>query len=84
MLFYISRRYYLNYENTEDFCIGLLILFFPFRNEMSEIHTNYVKELMLENWQVIQEKIKQIEAFKVMTDLIKDIQKMMEKEEEKH
>ena len=51
---------------------------------MSEIHTNYVKELMLENWQVIQEKIKQIEAFKVMTDLIKDIQKMMEKEEEKH
>ena len=39
---------------------------------------------MLENQQVIQEKKKQFKAFKVMTDLIKDIQKMMEKEEEKH
>ena len=31
-------RYYLNYENTEDFCRGLLILFFPFRAEISDIH----------------------------------------------
>ena len=31
-------RYYLNYENVEDFCRGLLILFFPFRNEFTDIH----------------------------------------------
>ena len=36
---------------------------------------------MLEHWQEIQQKIQHFEAFKVMTDFIKDIQKMQEKSE---
>ena len=31
-------RYYLNYENDEDFKSGCLILFYPFVDEMKEIH----------------------------------------------
>ena len=31
-------RYYLNYNNEEDLKRGLLILFFPFVNEMEDIH----------------------------------------------
>ena len=38
-------RYYLPYENTEDFCRSLLILFFPFRDEMNEIHNKDVINL---------------------------------------
>ena len=31
-------RYYVNYANDEDIARGLLILFFPFKNEMLDIH----------------------------------------------
>ena len=76
-------RYYLNYENLEDFCRGLLILFLPFRNEMSEIHQKDVKTLVLENWKDIQKRREHFEAYKVMTDMINDIQKLQEKEDNK-
>jgi hypothetical protein len=76
-------RYYLNYENIEDFCRGLLILFFPFRDEMSEIHEKDVKALVVDNWEDIQERREQFEAYKVMTDMINDIQKVQEIEEDK-
>jgi hypothetical protein len=38
-------RYYLNYENDEDFKRGLLILFFPFQNEMKDIHEKDINQL---------------------------------------
>ena len=69
-------RYYLAYENTEDFCRGLLILFNPFRDEMLEIHQKDVKEMVLTNWEDIQKNRREFEAHKVMTDIIKDIQKL--------
>ena len=50
---------------------------------MLEIHAKDVKELLVEFWQEIQLRRKQFEALKVMTELIKDIQKMQEKEEGK-
>ena len=74
-------RYYLNYENNDDFCRGLLILFLPFRDEMSEIHEKDVKTLVLDNWAEIQKRREEFEAFKVMMDLINDIQKLQEQEE---
>ena len=74
-------RYYLNYENVEDFCRGLLILFFPFRNELTDIHEKDVKDLVLQNWEMIQEKRAKFEAYKVMTDMIADIQKLQENKE---
>ena len=67
-------RYYLNYTNDEDLARGLLILFFPFRNEMEEIHTQDVKKLLSDNNLIIQEKRKRFEKYKVMTDLITSIQ----------
>ena len=48
---------------------------------MSDIHAKDVKALLLEHWTEIQQRRKQFEAFKVMTELIKDIQKMQEKDE---
>ena len=76
-------RYFINYENTEDFCRGLLILFLPFRDEMSDLHHNDVKAMVLAsgNWQVIQKNRKMFEAHKVMTDIIKDIQRLHEEDQ---
>ena len=67
-------RYYLNYENNEDFSRGLLILFYPFRNEMDEIHRHDVKQIVHDNSVVIQEKRNKFEKYKLMTDLIENIQ----------
>ena len=36
-------RYYLSYDNDEDLARGLLILFMPFRDKLSEIHQHDVK-----------------------------------------
>ena len=67
-------RYYLNYSNDEDLARGLLILFQPFRNEMEEIHTKDVKELLDKNKNLIEEKRKKFEKYRVMSDLISNIQ----------
>ena len=75
-------RYYLNYDNDEDFARGLLILFFPFRNEINEIHKNDVKQLLHENSDLIQEKRSIFEKYKLMTDLIANIQVEIEKNEQ--
>ena len=71
-------RYYLSYNNDEDLARGLLILFKPFRNEKEEIHQNDVKELLKNNNDLIQEKRKMFEKYKVMTDLISSIQSEVE------
>ena len=67
-------RYYLNYSNDEDLARGLLILFKPFRNEMVEIHQKDVKELLDSSEDIISEKRKLFERYKVMSDLISNIQ----------
>ena len=71
-------RYYLNYENTEDFCRGLLTLFYPFRDEILDIHQEDVGKLVLDNWESIQENRRSFEAHKVMTDMINDVLKLYE------
>ena len=74
-------RYYLNYNNDDDLARGLLILFKPFRNEMKEIHQMDVKQLLDESIDLIQRKRKMFEKYKVMTDLIVDIQADINKNE---
>ena len=74
-------RYYLNYDNDEDFARGLLILFFPFRNEMDEIHRHDVKQLLYDNTDMIQRKRNEFEKYKLMTDLISNIQAEIEADE---
>ena len=68
-------RYYLNHDNDEDFCRGLLILFLPFRDEMEEIHEKDVFQLLEENRGIIEENRAKFEKYKLMKDLIKEIQR---------
>ena len=68
-------RYYLNYNNDEDFARGLLILFFPFREEMKNIHDHDVKDLYEENKLSIQARRNIFEKHKVMTDIISSLYK---------
>ena len=68
-------RYYLNHDNDEDFCRGLLILFLPFRDEMEEIHEKDVFQLLEENREIIEENRAKFEKYKLMKDLIKEIKR---------
>ena len=77
-------RYYLNYDNDEDLARGLLILFKPFRDEMKEIHQKDVKQLLFDNQDLIEENRKEFEKYKLMTDLIKNIQSEIETNETKN
>jgi hypothetical protein len=71
-------RYYINYDNDEDMARGLLILFLPFRDEM-EIHRQDVKKLLHDNQDLINKKRMEFEKYKVMTDLINQVQKEQDK-----
>jgi hypothetical protein len=71
-------RYYLNHNNDEDLARGLLILFHPFKEEMTEIHDQNVTEMYLENKEAIEEKRDLFENHKVLTDIINMIQKEKE------
>ena len=51
-------RYYLNYNNDEDLARALLILFFPFTDEMKDIHQHIVTELYEMHKQEIDKKRK--------------------------
>ena len=75
-------RYYLNYSNDEDLARGLLILFKPFRNEMKEIHQKDVKKLLKENNELIEEKRSKFESYKVLSDLILNMQTNIETNED--
>ena len=66
-------RYYLNYTNDEDLARGLLILFFPFRNEMVDIHQKDVKLLLEQSRSMIEEKRNIFEKYKGMTELVSSI-----------
>ena len=78
---YIRRRseiailkYYLNYTNDEDLARGLLTLFLPFRDELKDIHTRDVKQVLAENKDSIERNRSEFEKYKLMTDLISTIQ----------
>ena len=66
-------RYYLTYQNDEDLARGLLILFLPFRDEMNEIHTKDVKQLLFESNAIVERKRSIFEKYKPMADLISTI-----------
>ena len=70
------------FEKRKDLARGLLILFKPFRIEMDEIHCKDVNELLSENRDVIEERRSKFEKYRVMADLISNIQSETEKEEE--
>ena len=71
-------RYHLNRENDEDFKRGLLILFYPFTNEMNDIHLKDVHELYKEHEESILDVKSIFEKHKVITDIVDNIQRDIE------
>ena len=61
-------RYFLKYVNEEEHYRALLILFYPFRNEMKEIHNRNVKDLYCSNMSVIEENRAKYEKHKVLLE----------------
>ena len=68
-------RYFLRYENEEEYHRALCVLFLPFRDEMAEIHSEDVSELY-ENHQVEIEAVRsQFEKHRQLTELVANVEK---------
>ena len=74
-------RYYLHYDDNEELTRGILILFFPFRNELQDIHSKNVMELFDENKDLIEENRKKYEKNINLVSLIRDIEKQQQGQE---
>ena len=61
---------------------GLLILFKPFRNEKNDIHSKDVKKELSENIQIVESNREKFEKYKLMTELINNIQQNEEEKSE--
>ena len=68
-------RYFLRYENDEEYHRALLVLFFPFRDEMAEIHSEDVTMLYEAHEEEIEFVRSQFEKHRKLTDLVADIEK---------
>ena len=65
-------RYFLKYENDEEYYRALCILFLPFRNEKKDIHKKNVELLYNENQDEIEAKRREFEKHRDMVDILKD------------
>ena len=75
-------RYHLNHHNDEDYKRGSLILFFPFTDEVMDIHEQDVDSLYSENKDVIDEKRSKFEKNKNLTEIIESIEKQSKENDE--
>ena len=66
-------RYFLRYENKEEFYRALCILFLPFRNEYQEIHVQDVETLYFQNEAKIEPIRRHFEKNRKLVDIIKNI-----------
>ena len=73
-------RYYLRLDDIEELCRGLLILFYPYRNEMVDIHEQNVTKLVRENFKNIWKVQSKFEAHKTLTNIINDVQKKLDEQ----
>eukprot|EP00092_Neocalanus_flemingeri_P022722 GFUD01024642.1.p1 GENE.GFUD01024642.1~~GFUD01024642.1.p1 ORF type:complete len:2733 (+),score=580.47 GFUD01024642.1:994-8199(+) len=71
-------RYFLKYDNEEEYFRALCILFLPFRNERSEIHNKNVQMLYNENVDQIEEGRREFEKYRGMVDILKEVEKNKE------
>ena len=75
-------RYYLRYENDQDLKRAKLILFFPFRNELKEIHEKDINDLFEDNQKIIEMNHAKFENKfnngRNMTDIIEEVEKNQE------
>ena len=71
-------RYFLKYENKEEYLRALCILFLPFRNERSDIHTKDIKSLYEENKISIEKRRDKFEKHKAIVEMIREAEKEKE------
>ena len=69
-------RYYMNYDDPEDLARGLLLLFYPFRDEIADIHDRNVLDLLDENKDMVDEKRQIYEKNINLVSLIQEIEKL--------
>ena len=67
-------RYFLKYENEEEYFRALCILFLSFRNESIDIHSHDVKELYYANQDKIEGNRSRFEKHKTLIDAIEDVE----------
>ena len=67
-------RYFLKYENEEEYLRALCILFLPFRNEKSEIHNKDIKALYELNKYTIEERRNKFEKHKEIVEVIREVE----------
>ena len=72
-------RYFLHYENDQEYHRGLCVLFLPFRDEMRDIHGQNVLELYEVNKDQIDNVRGQFEKHQEMVNVIKEHEKNQEK-----
>ena len=75
-------RYFLRYTNEEEMYRALCILFYPFRNEMKDIHLTDVKSLYLEHEEQIEDNRQKYEKHRGMVEIIKKVEEAREKEDD--
>ena len=63
-------RYFLKYDNEEEYYRALCILFLPFRDEMRDIHSKDVKQLYIKHEKDIEENQQSYERHRTMSELI--------------
>ena len=68
-------RYFLKYENEEEYFRALCILLLLFRNEMKEIHSQNIKDLYYANQDKIEANRSKFEKHKTLIDVIEDVEK---------
>ena len=71
-------RYFLKYDNEEEYLRALCTLFLPFRNEIRDIHSKDLKKLYEENRQTIETNRQKYEKHKTLIDVIKETEERKE------
>lgn len=68
-------RYYLRYDDEVELARGLCVLFYPFRNEMNDVHSHDPLQLYNENKNTIEAKRKKYKHKSKINELIRNIEK---------
>ena len=71
-------RYFLKYDNEEEYLRALCTLFLPFRNEMNDIHSKDLKQLYKDNEDTIESNRLKYEKHKTLIDVIKEAEEQKE------
>ena len=74
-------RYFLKFDNEEEYYRALCILFLPFRDENKDIHSCNVKDLYFDNQDEIEGNRSRFEKHKTLIDAIEEVENRENEEE---